>query len=125
MYAIRSYYAVLRADGMGLGKMDNYYRTSFEANDALLLFLLPQSLVNPVIKSIIHTLHITTSGKGIAFAFPLSHMKGISLSRHDIFVNRKDHKNPENDTEKLIKEEEQKVEEKFTEAVNIANETNN
>ncbi len=87
---------VLRADGMGLGKMDNFYRTSFDANDALLLFLLPQSMVNPIIKSIIHSLHITTLGKGIAFAFPLSHMKGISLSRHDIFENRKDHKSDDN-----------------------------
>ncbi|RXJ99747.1 permease [Arcobacter sp. CECT 8989] len=113
---------VLRADGIGLGQIDNYYRTSFEANDALLLFLLPQSLVNPVIKSIIHSLHITTTGKGIAFAFPLTHMKGISLSRHDIFVNRKDHKNPENDVEKLIKEEEEKVLEKIHEHKKIANE---
>lgn len=86
---------VLRADGMGLGKMQNFYRTSFEANDSLLLFLLPASKVNPVIKSIIHSLHITTEGKGIAFAFPLTHMKGISLSRHDIFENRKDHNNNE------------------------------
>ncbi len=108
---------VLRADGIGLGQMDNYYRPSFEANDVVLLFLLPQSLVNPVIKSIIHTLHITTTGKGIAFAFPLTHMKGISLSRHDIFVNRKDHKNPENNTEKLIKEEEEKLTSKIVEPV--------
>ncbi len=91
---------ILNADGMGLGKMDNFYRTSFDANDSLLLFLLPQAMVNPVIKSIIHSLHITTIGKGIAFAFPLSHMKGISLSRHDIFTNRKDHKHhEENDIE--------------------------
>lgn len=106
---------VLRADGIGLGKIDNYYRTSFEANDAMLLFLLPQSLVNPVIKSIIHSLHITTTGKGIAFAFPLTHMKGISLSRHDIFVNRKDHTNPDIDTEELMKKEEEKVDEKIKE----------
>jgi len=90
---------VLRADGMGLGKMHNFYRTSFEANDSLLLFLLPQKMVNPVIKSIIHSLHITTEGKGIAFAFPLTHMKGISLSRHDIFENRKDHKNINEDSD--------------------------
>ncbi|PLY07861.1 MAG: permease [Arcobacter sp.] len=107
---------VLRADGIGLGKIDNFYRTSFEANDAMLLFLLPQSLVNPVIKSIIHSLHITTTGKGIAFAFPLSHMKGISLSRHDIFVNRKDHTNPDIDTEELMKKEEEKAVEKIKES---------
>ncbi len=106
---------VLKADGIGLSKIDNFYRTSFEANDALLLFLLPRSLVNPVIKSIIHSLHITTTGKGIAFSFPLTHMKGISLSRHDIFVNRKDHKNV--DAEELIKEEEKKAEEKMRESV--------
>ena len=104
---------VLRADGIGLGKIDNFYRSGFEANDVMLLFLLPQSLVNPVIKSIIHSLHITTSGKGIAFAFPLTHMKGISLSRHDIFVNRKDHKNL--DSEELIKQEEEKLTEKIKE----------
>ena len=76
---------VLNADGIGLEGMANFYRTSFEAKDVLLLFLLPQHLVNEVIKSVIHTLHITTTGKGVAFAFPLSHMKGISLSKEDIF----------------------------------------
>lgn len=76
---------VLNADGIGLEGMANFYRTSFEAKDVLLLFLLPQHLVNDVIKSVIHSLHITTTGKGIAFAFPLSHMKGISLSKEDIF----------------------------------------
>ncbi len=76
---------VLRADGIGLEEMANFYRTSFEANDTLLLFLLPKYLVNDVVKQIIHSLHITTSGKGIAFAFPLTHMKGVSLSKEDVF----------------------------------------
>ena len=79
---------VLRGDGIGLNEMDNYFRTSFEANDTLLLFLLPKYLVNDVIKQIIHSLHITTTGKGIAFAFPLSHMKGISLTKEDIFKEK-------------------------------------
>ncbi len=97
---------ILRADGIGLGKMDNFYRTSFNASDSLLLFLLPQAMINPVIKSIIHSLHITTIGKGIAFAFPLTHMKGISLSRHDIFTNRKDHKyNKEKESSSSSKKE--------------------
>jgi len=76
---------VLKAEGIGLEEMDNYFRTSFEANDSLLLFLLPRYLVNEVVKSIIHSLHITTTGKGVAFAFPLSHMKGISLTKEDVF----------------------------------------
>ncbi len=79
---------VLKADGIGLEQMSNFYRTSFEANDALLLFLLPKYLVDDVVKSIIHSLHITTTGKGIAFAFPLSHMKGISLSKENIFKQK-------------------------------------
>lgn len=113
---------ILRADGIGLNGMNNFYRTGFEANDAMLLFLLPQSLVNPVIKSIIHSLHITTTGKGVAFAFPLTHMKGISLSRHDIFVNRKDHTNF--DSEELLKQEEEKLNEKIKE-VSAFHEANN
>jgi len=78
----------LNAQGIGLEGMANFYRTSFEAKDVLLLFLLPQHLVNEVIKSIIHSLHITTTGKGVAFAFPLSHMKGISLTKEDIFKEK-------------------------------------
>lgn len=83
---------VMRADGIGFGELDNYYRASFEADDSLLLFLLPERMVNPVIKAIIHSLHITTNGKGLAFAFPLSHMKGISLSRKEIFESRHEEK---------------------------------
>ena len=79
---------VLNADGIGLEEMANFYRTSFEANDVVLLFLLPKYLVNEVLKSVIHSLHITTTGKGVAFAFPLSHMKGISLTKEDIFKER-------------------------------------
>ena len=96
---------VLRADGIGFGGLDNYYRTSFEANDSLLLFLLPERLVNPVIKSIIHSLHITTTGKGIAFAFPLSHMKGISLSRKTIFESRHEEKKKEKEHQQEMKNE--------------------
>jgi len=79
---------LLNAQGIGLEGMANFYRTSFEAKDVLLLFLLPQHLVNEVIKSVIHSLHITTTGKGVAFAFPLSHMKGISLTKEDIFKEK-------------------------------------
>ncbi len=95
---------VLKAEGIGLEEMENFYRTSFEANDSLLLFLLPKYKVNGVIKSIIHSLHITTTGKGIAFAFPLSHMKGISISKDDIFKE----KAYEVDMKKLDEEFEQK-----------------
>jgi nitrogen regulatory protein PII len=76
---------ILDAQGMGLRKMANLYRMNFEASDALLLFILPKPLVDEVIKFIIHRLHITTTGDGIAFSFPLTHMKGISLDQKHIF----------------------------------------
>ncbi len=76
---------VIDGNGMGLRKMANLYRMEFEANDAILLFILPKQLVDEVIKFIIHRLHITTTGDGIAFSFPLSHVKGISLHQKHIF----------------------------------------
>ncbi len=72
------------ASGMGLAEMQNFYRITPEANDEVLLFLLPETLVGPVLQNIIHSLHITSTGDGIAFAFPLSHMKGISLHQEQI-----------------------------------------
>ena len=50
-----------------------------------MLFILPEKLVNEVIRGIIHRLHITSTGDGIAFAMPLSHIKGISLKQQHIF----------------------------------------
>ena len=76
---------ILDGQGMGLRKMANLYRMNFEASDAMLIFILPSGLVDEVIKFIIHRLHITTTGDGIAFSFPLTHMKGISLDQKHIF----------------------------------------
>jgi hypothetical protein len=47
--------------------MVNFYRSFFEENDVVLLFLLPIYLVNEVIKLVIHLLH--TKGKSVVFAF--------------------------------------------------------
>lgn len=71
--------------GMGLAELENIYRASQEKNDVMLVFVVPSKLVDSIIHNIIHSLHITTSGDGIAFAFPLSHMHGISLRQQDIF----------------------------------------
>ncbi len=73
------------AHGMGLGEMDNMYRFIPEAGDEVLLFILPDALVEKVLQGIIHRLHITSTGDGIAFAMPISHMKGISLRQEHIF----------------------------------------
>lgn len=97
---------VLKSHGIGLEGMNNIFRTSVESNGVLLLFIVPQIKVNGLIQSVIHSLHITTTGKGMAFAFPLTHMKGISLNRHEIFEVKHEEK---------LKEQEEKVEEKTEE----------
>jgi len=76
---------ILNASGMGLAEIDNIFRHKNEETDVLLLFIVPSMIVDNIIKSIIRKLHITTSGDGIAFAMPITHMKGISMRQEDIF----------------------------------------
>ena len=52
-------------------------------------------IVDKIIREIIKKLHITTSGDGIAFCVPISHMKGISMRQEDLF---------EKEVEEVIKE---------------------
>jgi len=76
---------IMNANGMGLAELDNFYRHSPEENDVMLLFIVPSQIVDGIIKEIIRKLHITTSGDGIAFCVPITHMKGISLRQEDLF----------------------------------------
>ena len=76
---------ILNASGMGLAELDNFYRHKPEETDKLLLFIVPSMIVDNIIKQIISKLHITTTGDGIAFCVPISHMKGISLRQEDLF----------------------------------------
>ena len=76
---------ILNASGMGLAELDNIFRYSHEETDVLLLFIVPSMIVDNIIREIIRKLHITTSGDGIAFTVPISHMKGISMRQEDIF----------------------------------------
>ena len=76
---------ILNASGMGLAELDNIFRHSHEETDVLLLFIVPSMIVDNIIREIIRKLHITTSGDGIAFTVPISHMKGISMRQEDIF----------------------------------------
>lgn len=81
---------IFNAEGMGLAEMDKLYRTQRETNELALLFLVPEHIVEDLMKNLIHHLHITTTGNGIAFSFPLNHMKGISLKEE--MVNHKGEK---------------------------------
>ena len=86
---------IMNANGMGLAELDNFYRHSPEENDVMLLFIVPSQIVDGIIKEMIRKLHITTSGDGIAFCVPITHMKGISLRQEDLF---------EKEVEELTKE---------------------
>lgn len=76
---------ILNASGMGLAELDNFYRHKPEESDKLLLFIVPSMIVDKIIKEIVRKLHITTTGDGIAFCVPISHMKGISMRQEDLF----------------------------------------
>lgn len=76
---------ILNASGMGLSELDNIFRHSPEETNVLLLFIVPTVIVDKIIRKVIRKLHITTSGDGIVFTVPISHMKGISLRQEDLF----------------------------------------
>ncbi len=76
---------ILNASGMGLAELDNFYRHKPEESDKLLLFIVPSMIVDKIIREVIKKLHITTSGDGIVFCVPISHMKGISMRQEDLF----------------------------------------
>ncbi len=86
---------ILNASGMGLAELDNFYRHKPEESDKLLLFIVPSMIVDKIIREMVNKLHITTSGDGIAFCVPISHMKGISMRQEDLF---------EKEVEEIIKE---------------------
>ena len=85
----------MNANGMGLAELDNFYRHSPEENDVMLLFIVPSQIVDGIIKEMIRKLHITTSGDGIAFCVPITHMKGISLRQEDLFEKEVEELNKE------------------------------
>jgi nitrogen regulatory protein PII len=111
---------MLDAHGMGLDEMDNFYRYSHEASDTILLFLVPEKFVKPILDSIIHRLHITTTGDGIAFSFPLSQMKGISLRQQHIFEEEVSADSTPSYPAKPVESEKEDLEIKSSEAVKKA-----
>jgi nitrogen regulatory protein PII len=76
---------IMDAHGMGLEEMDNFYnRLEADNTDANLMFLIPSTKVDDVIKYVMHELDIIGDGDGIAFAYPVTHLKGISLRTEHI-----------------------------------------
>jgi len=86
---------MMNVSGMGLNDMENFYRHTAEESDKMLLFIVPSMVAQNIIDAVVKKLHITTSGDGIAFIAPISHLTGISMRQEDIF---------EKDIEELVKE---------------------
>lgn len=76
---------IMDAHGMGLEEMDNFYnRLESDNTDANLMFLIPSAKVDDVIRYVMNELDIVGNGAGIAFAYPVTHLKGISLRTEHI-----------------------------------------
>ena len=76
---------IMDAHGMGLEEMTNFYnRLEADNTDANLMFLIPSRDVDEVIKHVMHELDIIGEGAGIAYAYPVTHLKGISLKSEHI-----------------------------------------
>jgi len=76
---------VMTAHGMGLEKMDNLYnRLNSETTDVNMTFITPVSKVNSIIQNIMDDLDITGDGAGIAYSYPITHLKGLTLKLTDL-----------------------------------------
>lgn len=76
---------MMHAHGMGLDKMDNFYnRLHSQPTDINMMFITPISKVNGIIQSIMKDLDITGDGAGIAYSYPITHLKGLTLKLSDL-----------------------------------------
>ncbi|RLA71755.1 MAG: permease [Epsilonproteobacteria bacterium] len=76
---------IMKAHGMGLQEMDNFYnRLHAEETDANLMFITPAKKVNEIIQKVITDLDINGEGQGIAYSYPITHLKGLSLKMSDL-----------------------------------------
>jgi len=76
---------IMNAHGMGLQEMDNFYnRLHSNATDANLMFITPSKHVDRIIREVMDKLDITGGGDGIAYSYPISHLKGLTLKSSDL-----------------------------------------
>ena len=76
---------IMTAHGMGLEEMDNFYnRLHSEETDLNLMFIVRTRKVDNIIKTIMTKLDITGTGAGIAYSYPVSHLKGLRLKSSDL-----------------------------------------
>jgi len=76
---------IMPAHGLGLAKMDNFYNRLHEGTtDSNLMFITQTKNVEAIIKSIITELDITGEGAGIAYSYPITNLKGLTLKLDDL-----------------------------------------
>ncbi|MCK4736911.1 MAG: DUF1538 domain-containing protein [Sulfurimonas sp.] len=76
---------IMKAHGMGLEEMGNFYnRLHSEETDSNLMFITPTKKVNEIIQKVMHDLDITGEGEGIAYSYPITHLKGLTLKISDL-----------------------------------------
>jgi len=76
---------IMPAHGMGLDEMDNFYnRLHSDATDSNLMFITPSKKVDGIIREVLDKLDITGGGDGIAYSYPISHLKGLTLKSSDL-----------------------------------------
>jgi len=76
---------IMNAHGMGLEEMENFYnRLHADTTDSNLMFITPTKKVDAIINGIMHDLDITGEGAGISYAYPVSHLKGLTLKSSDL-----------------------------------------
>ena len=76
---------VTKAHGMGLENEENFYnRLEHETTDVKLMFLMPTKMVDNLIREAMTALDIVGEGHGVIYAYPLSHLKGVSIKQEHL-----------------------------------------
>jgi len=76
---------VMPSYGMGLEEMDNFYnRLHKENTDSNLMFITQTKKVDSIIKSVIKDLDLVGEGAGIAYSYPITNLKGLTLTKDDL-----------------------------------------
>ena len=76
---------IMSAHGMGLEEINTFYnRLHSDSTDSNLMFITPTKMVDRIIKKVIIDLDITGEGEGISYAYPISHLKGLTLKSSDL-----------------------------------------
>ena len=76
---------VMEAKGFGLNDMQNFYnRLHQENSDSNVMFIVPSTKVEAIVRKIMDGLDLVGEGKGIVYTHPIYNLKGLSLKSEDL-----------------------------------------